>query len=116
MLMKLNPGDQQVGVANARPEKALKPKPCQEFIGHKAETVTRFKPKPGGLIPPKKRSVKRMMFDEFVEQISSVFCFRHPSSSVALQADSDKSCNHFKMAPPLDSSNVKNNTNVFPHP
>jgi len=114
MLMKLNPGDQQVGVANTRPEKALKPKPCQELIGPKAETP--FKPKPGGLIPPKKRSVKRMMFDEFVEQISSVFCFRHPPSSVALQADSDKSSNHLKMAPPLDSSNAKNNTNVFPHP
>jgi hypothetical protein len=90
MLMKLNAGDQQVaGIANAKPEKALKPKPCQELIGPKAET--RFKPKPGGLIPPKKRSVKRMMFDYVVEHISSVFCFRHPSpSSVAPKAHSDK--------------------------
>jgi hypothetical protein len=108
MLTKLNPGDQQVGVANTRPEKALKPKPCQELIRPKAETP--FKPKPGGLIPAKKRSVKRMIFDDIVEHISSIFCFRRPSSSPAFQAHSEKSSSHFKMAPPLDSSNV------FPHP
>jgi hypothetical protein len=111
MLRELSPGDQQVGVANTSPEKALKPKPCQEFIGPKAETVTvPFKPKPGGLIPPKKRSVKRMIFNDIVEHISSLFCFRHPSSSPAFQDHSDKPSSHFKMAPPLDSSSV------FPHP
>jgi hypothetical protein len=108
MLMKPNPGQQVGHVANTRPEKALKPKPCEELIGAVAET--RFKPKRGGLIPPKRKTVKRMMFDSIVEDIASVFCFRQYSSY------SDKSSSHIKMAPPLDSSNAKNNKNVFPHP
>jgi hypothetical protein len=113
--MKPNPGQQVGHVANTRPEKALKPKPCEELIGAVAET--RFKPKRGGLIPPKRKTVKRMMFDSIVEDIASVFCFRqYSSSSAASQADSDKSRSHIKIAPPLDSSNAKNNKNVFPHP
>jgi hypothetical protein len=72
--MEPNPGDndQQVGVANTSPEKALK--------------ETRFKPKRGGLIPPKRKSVKRMMFDSIVEDISSVFCFRSSTSTSSSSA------------------------------
>jgi hypothetical protein len=95
--MEPNPGDnQQVGVANTSPEKTLKEKPCEELIG--AEAETRFKPKRtrGGLIPPKRKSVKRIIFDSIVEDISSVFCFcsstSTSSSSAAPQqlAHSDK--------------------------
>ena len=56
-------------------------KPCEELITAKEET--HFVPKREGVIPAKRRSVKRKMLNCFVEYISPVFCFRYPSSAAA---------------------------------
>ena len=54
-------------------------KPFEELITAKEET--HIVPKREGVSPAKRRSVKRMMLNCFVEYISSVFCFRYPSSA-----------------------------------
>jgi hypothetical protein len=47
-----------------------------------ADVVPPVKPKKGGVIPPKRRSVKRMMFDSILQSIATLLCpHRHPSPS-----------------------------------
>ncbi|KAG2665850.1 hypothetical protein I3760_15G027200 [Carya illinoinensis] len=102
MLMTLKPGE-EVAAAMAEPEKELKAKQYEELIRARAETC--FRTKRGGVIPAKKRLVKRMMWDYIVEYIGSVFCFSHRSASAVPQADSHKASCYFKTVSPLNLSN-----------
>ncbi|KAG6674153.1 hypothetical protein I3842_15G028800 [Carya illinoinensis] len=102
MLMKLRPGE-GVAAGMAEPEKELKAKPYEEFIRTRVETS--FRTKCGGVIPAKKRLVKRMMWDYIVKYIGSVFCFDHPSASAVPQPDSRKAGCYFKTVSPFNSSN-----------
>ncbi|KAJ4700795.1 Filaggrin-2 like [Melia azedarach] len=83
-------------------------KPCEDVSSNKKEpgrkmgratTEPRFKPKKGSMIPSRRRLVKRMMFDELVQSLASVF------GSVKKQASA--------AAP--KASNV-NDKAVFPYP
>jgi hypothetical protein len=52
----------------------------EKMVG--ADVAPPFKPKKGGVIPPKRRSVKRMMFDSILQSIATLLCpHRHPSPS-----------------------------------
>lgn len=73
--------------AMSEPDIAVKLNPNGEV------KVVKFKPKFGSVIPPKRRSVKRMMFDYFVR------LRRPPSSSAATQSDKANSC--FKKSKPI---------------
>ncbi|KAB1202397.1 hypothetical protein CJ030_MR8G020194 [Morella rubra] len=44
------------------------------------ELGPRFTPKKGGVIPPKRKSVKRMMFESIIKSIASLLFPRHHAS------------------------------------
>ncbi|OMP12653.1 hypothetical protein COLO4_02914 [Corchorus olitorius] len=45
----------------------------EEFVDNGAEKAARFKVKKWGVVPPKRRSVKAMMWDEIVKFVSCLF-------------------------------------------
>jgi hypothetical protein len=66
-----------------------------------------FKPKKGGIIPPKRKLVKKMMFDQIIKSIATLLCPHHhnPSSSkVEMTSEPLK----------RSSKNVKN-MKILPH-
>ncbi|EOY16475.1 hypothetical protein QQP08_023793 [Theobroma cacao] len=64
-----------------------------EELGGGAEKQPRFKVKKGGVIPPKRRSVKIMMFDKLVKSVSSVFhACCHSASFGAASTSKPKNC------------------------
>jgi hypothetical protein len=70
-----------------------------------ADIAPPSKPKKGGVIPPKRRLVKRMMFDPILQSIATFLCpHRHPSSS-------DTGIN----SPPNKSTENVKNEKIFPH-
>ncbi|XWS25066.1 hypothetical protein CRYUN_Cryun27aG0039100 [Craigia yunnanensis] len=87
-----------------------------EELGGGAEKAPRFKVKKWGVIPPKRRSVKRMMFDKFVESVFSVFhACCHPVSSGAASTSQRKNCGWMegellKMVPYGNTKNMR----IFP--
>ncbi|KAG2665857.1 hypothetical protein I3760_15G027900 [Carya illinoinensis] len=69
--------------------KVVMPKPDEDPVGTKtAPEPPRFKPKAGSVFPAKRRSVKRMMLDSFIQFLARNFRrpFR-PSSSAASQSN-----------------------------
>jgi hypothetical protein len=72
-----------------------------------AEVAPRFKSKKGGVIPPKRRLVKRMMFDSILKFIATLLCpHRHPSpSDIGIISPPNKSTENVKMK----------NMKIFPH-
>ncbi|XVE95573.1 hypothetical protein REPUB_Repub02eG0109900 [Reevesia pubescens] len=64
-----------------------------EELGGEAEKAPRFTVKKWGVIPPKRRSVKRMMIDKFIESVTFVFhACCHPASSGAASTSQPKNC------------------------
>lgn len=113
MLMKLKPGE-EVAAAMAEPETVLKAKPYEELI--EARTETCFRTKHGGVIPAKKRLVKRMMWDYIIKYIGWVFCFSLPSASAVPQAHSHTANGNFKTDSPLNFANSMGKKNIVPYP
>lgn len=75
----------------------------EKMVG--AEVEPWFKPKKGGLIPPKRKLVKRMMFELMVKSIATLLCrHHHPSSSSEVEMTST----------PLKKSSLKN-MKIFPN-
>jgi len=109
MAMELNPPYGQ-GLWDDReePEKVAKLNPDEEPAGSKTQPW--FKPKKGSVIPVKRRSVKRMMFDWLVQSLSS-----RTSVSGASQSNNTKGSKKF---PPSKSSNEKKITSkiIYPNP
>ncbi|XWS66978.1 hypothetical protein CRYUN_Cryun05aG0246900 [Craigia yunnanensis] len=87
-----------------------------EELGGGAGKAPRFRVKKWGVIPPKRRSVKRMMFDKFVESVSSVFhACCHPASFGAASTSQPKNCGSMagetlKMVPYGKAKNMR----IFP--
>ncbi|XVF64462.1 hypothetical protein PTKIN_Ptkin09bG0171900 [Pterospermum kingtungense] len=87
-----------------------------EQLGGGAEKAPRFKVKKWGVIPPKRRSVKRMMFDKIVDSVSYVFHgYCHSGSSGATSTSQPKSCGSMagemlKMMPHGKAKNMR----IFP--
>lgn len=75
MMRKQNPGDQSVGYTKIdEPEKVVKLSPSEEL----ASVQFRInKPEHTSVIPAKRRSVKRMMFDDFLQFIANALCHRN---------------------------------------
>ncbi|KAK9265334.1 hypothetical protein L1049_027249 [Liquidambar formosana] len=88
----------------------------EKMAGAKAES--RFRPKSGGIIPPKRKLVKRMMFDYLAQSIASLFGSHPGSSSSAGPPPSNMCSTCFEMvSPPPTTSNGKNmKAAVFPNP
>ncbi|KAE8100518.1 hypothetical protein FH972_018413 [Carpinus fangiana] len=76
----------------------------EKMVG--ADVVPPFKSKKRGVIPPKRRLVKRMMLDYLLKSISTLFCphRHHPSSS---------DTGIFISPPNKSTENVKN-MKIFP--
>lgn len=75
MMRKQNPGDQSVGYTKIdEPEKVVKLSPSEEL----ASVQFRInKPEHTSVIPANRRSVKRMMFDDFLQFIANALCHRN---------------------------------------
>jgi hypothetical protein len=69
-----------------------------------------FKPKKWGVIPPKRKLVKRMMFDSILKSIATLLCcpHRHPSGP----SPSDIG---LIISPPNKSTENVKNMKIFPH-
>ena len=73
VVLKLNPGVALV-CTKVEPEKVTKS--CLSEPLARFRTEPWFKPKIGSIIPAKRRSMKRMMFDQMACSIAHVFCPR----------------------------------------
>jgi hypothetical protein len=94
VVMKLNAAGVGVVVSTkVEPEKVVK-----------ISTEPRFKPKIGSVIPAKRRSVKRMMYDSVAQAIAHVFRPRPPPSSSADPQYSDSCFKKSKRIYPHHSS------------
>jgi hypothetical protein len=76
----------------------------EKMVG--ADVAPPFKPKKGGVIPPKRRLVKRMMFDYLLKSITLLCPHRHPSNS------SDTGI--ISPSPPNKSTENVKNMKIFP--
>lgn len=78
-----------------------------------------FKPKNGGVIPAKKRLIKRMMFECIVQWISSLFDSHshstHHSCFGGSQSEKPCCCFEDKVLTPT-KSNAKKSKDIFPFP
>ena len=82
----------------------------EKMVG--AEVEPWFKPKKGGLIPPKRKLVKRMMFELIVKSIATLLCLHHhPSSS---SSSSSSSVEMTSTSLKKSSKNLKN-MKIFPN-
>ncbi len=77
MVMKLNPSGVVVYTKIEPEKKMVKLSPSQEL----APVIWFNKAKHGSVIPAKRRSVKRMMFDQFVQSIAHLFCSHNKANS-----------------------------------
>ncbi|KAG2665859.1 hypothetical protein I3760_15G028100 [Carya illinoinensis] len=70
--------------------RVVMPRPDEDPVGPKTAPVPpRFKPKAGSVFPAKRRSVKRMMLDSFIQFLARNFRRPgRPSSSAASQSKS----------------------------
>jgi hypothetical protein len=77
----------------------------EKMVG--ADVVPPFKSKKGGVIPPKRRLVKRMMLDYLLKSISTLLCphRHHPSSS---------DTGIISPSPPNKSTENVKNMKIFP--
>ncbi|KAK9265339.1 hypothetical protein L1049_027254 [Liquidambar formosana] len=75
-----------------------------------------FKPKSGGIIPRKRKLVKRMIFDYLVESIASLFRSRAGSTSSTGPPPSNNCSTCFKtvLPPPATSNGKKKKAAIFP--
>ena len=81
----------------------------EKMVG--AEVEPWFKPKKGGLIPPKRKLVKKMMFDLIVKSIATLLCLHHhPSSSSSSSSEVEMTSTPLKKS----SKNLKN-MKIFPN-
>ena len=81
----------------------------EKMVG--AEVEPWFKPKKGGLIPPKRKLVKKMMFDLIVKSIATLLCLHHHSSS----SSSSSSEVEMTSTPLKKSSKNLKNMKIFPN-
>ncbi|KAE8100512.1 hypothetical protein FH972_018407 [Carpinus fangiana] len=107
MAMKLNADVQGLWDGAEVPKKVAKLNPDEEPAGSKTQPW--FKPKHGSVIPAKRRSVKRMMFDWLVQSISG-----RPAVSGASQSNSANGCS--KKFPLPKSSDEKKSKTIYPNP
>ncbi|KAG2665861.1 hypothetical protein I3760_15G028300 [Carya illinoinensis] len=87
--------------------KVVMPKPDEDPVGPKTAPVPPwFKPKGGSVFPAKRRSVKRMMLDSFIQFLARNFRRPgHPSSSAASQSKNFR---------PPKSANAKQSKIIHP--
>ncbi|KAG2665852.1 hypothetical protein I3760_15G027400 [Carya illinoinensis] len=87
--------------------KVVTPKPDENPVGPKTTPMPpRFKPKAGSVFPAKRRSVKRMMLDSFIQFLALNFYGPgHPSCSPASQS---------KNFGPPKSANAKQSKIIYP--
>ena len=82
----------------------------EKMVG--AEVEPWFKPKKGGLIPPKRKLVKKMMFDLIVKSIATLLCLHHHPSSSSSSSSSEV---EMTSTPLKKSSKNLKNMKIFPN-
>ncbi|KAK9271031.1 hypothetical protein L1049_026620 [Liquidambar formosana] len=118
MVLELNRGEVEVGAKTeprSEPKTVMELNPGEEVVGDVAKPW--FKQKKGGVIPAKRRLVKRIMFDYLVQSFASFCCSCWPPPSFGVPL-STKGINCFKMdpTPPRKSIAKKKKKGIFPAP
>lgn len=72
LMVELNPDD-AVTAVGGKPKMWVEPNPGEEVVVAAKAVPPRFRPKKGGVIPPKRKLVKRMMFESILSFIGSLF-------------------------------------------
>jgi hypothetical protein len=87
----------------SEPEMAVKLNPDGQVLCANMELVkvVKFKPKIGSVIPAKRVSVKRMMFDYLAQSIAQLVRPRRPPSSSAATQSGKPNSSSFKKSKPI---------------